>query len=365
MAAEVSPSGHRAAPMPRLQWGALGKAALQVNLAVAAIWSLWQLAHFLKFFSGHDFIFYYRPDAMRALDLGWSAFYTGTDHNVFPPLHGLVVLPFLFFSPSVGYILWTLASLFALVLTWRLAGNGKWWQLALMALFFPVLYTLALGQVVLLVVALVTLAWWLSERNQGLVAGFVLSLATLKPQLILLLPLVLLLAGHKREFAGFLLGSLAIGLLSLWLVGIHSIHLLLENTQWAAAHHQAIAVLDSTVLIYWLPAPWGLMATVGAGLLTLVAAWRLRGQVIAPVYALGLLGSLLVTPYSHWQDLTIWMIAALLLWRSLGVPRLLAAAGVLVSWLVLFGVPLISLGGLLVILLRAKADGTSEAKVLS
>lgn len=334
-----------------MNWGALGKASLRVNLVLAVAFSLRQLADFQTFFNAHDFNLY-RNDALNAWTQGWQSYYGSGDGNVNPPLQGLIMFPILPFSPAVGFFLWTLLGLGCMFLIWRLAGSKRqWWQFPILVLFFPSVYGLAFGQVIFVVAAAITVAWWLSERGQGLAAGLVLSLATLKPQLILLLPLVLLLSGRKREFVGFVLGSLALGALSLGLVGVGGVEQMLANQHYELAHKVGYSMMDAIALSVWLPGWMNLGLIALATLFTLWTAHRIRGTQAAVVFVIGILGSLLVAPFMHPQDLVLWFVAALLMLRSVGLPRGLAASGVFLSWLPVFGVPLVTLGGMLVVLL--------------
>lgn len=337
-----------------INWHALGVVAFRINLVIGPIWTLFLLIKFSSNWElGRDFFVYYRAEALRAYQQGWQSYYGADVNNLNPPLQGLLVFPFLPFTPWVSYALWSAFSLGCLFLVWRLLGT-HWWQFPILLLFAPVLYNLGAGQVVLIVAAIIALAWWLSERGQGLTSGFVLSLATLKPQLILLLPLVLLLGGRRREFVGFVLGCLAIGLLSLGLVGVSGIEQMLANQQRGLGDPHYYGLIDTMILTLWFPGTLGLALTAAAVLLTLGLAWRIRGAEAAPLFAIGLLGSMLATPYLHIEDLILWILVYFLLERACGVPRGLAAFGAFCSWLPVFGVPLVSLGGLLVVLLKQK-----------
>ena len=338
-----------------VNWRALGVGAFRINLVIGPIWTLFLLIKFRQNWElGRDFFVYYRAEALHAYQHGWQAYYGADLNNQNPPLQGLLLFPFLPFAPWLSYALWSLFSLGCLFLVWRLLSARQWWQFPILLLLAPVLYNLGAGQVVLIIAAIIALAWWLSERERGLTAGMVLSLATLKPQLILLLPLVLLLGGRKREFAGFALGCLAIGLLSLGLVGVGGIEQMLANQQRELGNTIYHGLIDTMILRFWFPGLLGLAMTAGAILFTLGLAWRIRGASAAPLFAIGLLGSMLATPYLHIEDLILWVLVYFLLERSCGLPRGLVALGAFCSWLPLFGVPLVSLGGLLVVLLRRR-----------
>src|SRR5256885_4333776 len=105
-------------------------------------------------------------------------------------------------------ILWTVLVVGAAYFAWRVVSPGDGLvRLAHLALFlglFPTAYGLLVGQPVALVAAVVAGAWWLAQRKQPIAAGIVLSLSAVKPQLALLVPLCLLVAGPPRVGAAWL-----------------------------------------------------------------------------------------------------------------------------------------------------------------
>ena len=81
----------------------------------------------------------------------------------------------------------------ALVAAWWLAAPGVWpGARAVVAggavAWYPVLYSLSLGQPALVIVLAVGAGWWLAEAGRPYLAGVVLGLSAIKPQLTLLLP---------------------------------------------------------------------------------------------------------------------------------------------------------------------------------
>jgi hypothetical protein len=312
---------------------------------------------------GHDFLAY-RGDALRAWQYGWGTYYSGaqeTGGNVNPPLQGLMTLPFLPFSPMVGYLLWVLVALACLVLTWWLTARDKWWQLLAFALIFPVGFALVNGQVVFIVVAILALAWWLSERGRGLSAGLVLSLATVKPQLIFLLPLVLLLAGKRREFVGFVIGVVIIAGISIGLIGVGGLEKLVATEQYTLGHLQ-VHYIQSTMILRT-AFPGGIALTIGAVALALWTAWRLRGAESAPIFAVGILASWLTTPYINATDFVLWILIAWWMQRSVGLSSLFAALGVLLFAFMwpFIGSPLVALIALILIAMQTIPARTTQA----
>jgi hypothetical protein len=305
---------------------------------------------------GVDFTIY-RNDALRAWTQGWHSYYApilndAGFYNVNPPLQGLVMLPFLTMSPLVGFGLWTLLGL----LIWGgigwILGIRVWWHLAILLLLYPIVWGLALGQVVFLVAAAIVGAWWLSEHQHGYLAGLVLSLATLKPQLIFLLPLVLLLTGRRREFGGFVVGATFIAGLSWWLVGNSGLTELTSNLR-------AAAPIAQLTMFYWLGG-WGWVLCLAAAGLTLKVAWRVRTQAVGVAYAVGVIGSMASAPYLHTHDLALWLVAGLLVRRSQRLPSGLAAVGLFSTWLEI-AVPLLQVAGLIWLGWRPPAATTPAA----
>src|SRR2546421_38517 len=96
----------------------------------------------------------------------------------------------------------------AAVLAWWVAAPGdRLARAAHLALFlglFPTAFGLMVGQPVALVAAVLAGSWWAAERNKPVLAGLVLSLTAIKPQVALLVPLCLLVSGHGRVFAAWL-----------------------------------------------------------------------------------------------------------------------------------------------------------------
>ena len=361
---------HLASPFLRL----LARLVLVVSFAASLVASAWEVIHFDIYTKAIDFG-YFRAYALVVSSHGWQAYYApayvtqSLPLNINPPLLALWLFPFLPFSPQVGFAIWTFLSLLALALAWWLTGNRKPWQLPLLALFFPVVYNLLLGQPVLFIALIVVIAWWLSEHDRALLGGAVLSLATIKPQLIFLVPLVLLLAGRWRFFAGFAVASVALLALSVALVGTAGVTQMIANQHYVLLHAKDNWLIPSTVLTLLLPGLPGLILDALLSCFIVVLAWRARHAPLSVLFALGLLSSLLLAPYLHPQDLALWAIAALLIARSIAIPPLLLALGVFAtwSWIILSGilfaplvphlawVPLVPLVSFLGILLIARS----------
>src|SRR5437588_10351886 len=165
-----------------------------------------------------------------------------------PPLAWLAT-PFLAMPFDMAVVLWTLLLFGAAFLAWRLiAPGGSLGRAAHLALFlglFPTAFGLMVGQPVALVAAAVAMAWWLASRERTVLAGMALSLIAIKPQLALLVPLCLLVAGHGRLFAAWLSATVvmvAVVLVLLRRAGIQRYRDVLSlASQWEPTRRYAIA----------------------------------------------------------------------------------------------------------------------------
>lgn len=233
-----------------------------------------------------------------------------------PPLAWLAT-PFLALPFDVAILLWTALLLVAALVAWRLAAPGhtltRYAHLALFVGLFPTAFGLMVGQPVVLVAAVVAVSWWLAERRRPVLAGAVLSLIALKPQLALLVPVCLLVAGRWRTFGAWLAASAVIGVAALVLLGPDGVHryrdALALASQWEPTRRYAIAgPLGLGPQVYVVEA---IVVVVAA-----IAAWRNRNEGVGRLYATGIVASLLFTPYVGFQDFAMLVVAGWLLVRS-------------------------------------------------
>lgn len=235
-----------------------------------------------------------------------------------PPLAWLVT-PLLLLPFAAALVAWTVGLLAALGLTWYLlAPPGtltRAGHLALLLGVFPVAFGVMVGQPGALVAAAVATAWWLLRHDHPGWAGVALSLIILKPQLALLVPVCLLVSGHGRTFGAWLVATLFIGLVALALLGPDGV----------ARYRDALAQTQTPAWDitrrYAISGPLGLgpaltPTQVVVVAVTLLAAWRHRGEGPEVPMAAGILGSLLATPYLGFQDFLMLVVAGWLVLRA-------------------------------------------------
>lgn len=162
---------------------------------------------------------WYDPDAYRhALDALLGAGYAGQNWS-YPPTIMLLAALFAPLPYLPALLLWTLAGIAVFVPVLRRHAGAR---VALAALVSPAaIFCLISGQSALFTTAaLVTAFAWLDSRP--LRAGLLLGLLTLKPQLGLLLPLILVVSGRWRVFVAAAATGTGLALLSAMFFGVES-----------------------------------------------------------------------------------------------------------------------------------------------
>jgi hypothetical protein len=233
-----------------------------------------------------------------------------------PPLAWLAV-PLTALGPSPAFYVWFTLSLLALAAAWWLAAPGSGWKRSLWLLaalaWYPVLYGLSLGQPILFVLLAVAGCWKLGEAGKPYLGGVVLAAATLKPQLALVLPAVLLVAGHWRIAAGFAIPAAILAGLSIAMLGGDG----LGDYRTLLAEEQRDINNRFFTLAVFLGPGWVTLLGQGAVILVgLIAAYVNRHAGLGRLIALGLVTSVLSSTYSHLQDFTILVVAMWLFWRD-------------------------------------------------
>jgi len=367
----------------RRLWAAVG---LLVGLILAG-WDLWVAAgtYISQYAVRNDFRLAYAAATVGVTD-GYSHLYDlaaqkaaieslGPGFNpqpfISPPPLAWLVTPLLVLPFQVAIVVWTFLLLAALGWTWYLlAPPGKLERAAHLALLigvFPVAFGVMVGQPGAWVAAAVATAWWLMRKDHPVWAGLALSLIILKPQMAFLVPVCLLMSGHVRTFAAWLVASLVIGLVALALLGTDGVARYLD----VLAQTQGPA-WDITRR-YSISGPLGLgpllnVAQLVVVAVALIAAWRRRGEGPEIPMAAGIVGSLLATPYLGFQDFLMLIVAGWLVLRagatSWQIALMVVGYALLQLVIVVLAVPILLAEALLLLSLlwprRARAAAVSQ-----
>lgn len=294
--------------------------------------------------------------ARIGLEQGWSHIYSlDLQHHLFtqlrpaapfndgerflsPPPFAWLVVPLTALGPAGATCVWLALSVASLVAAWWIASPGSGWMRALWLVaalaWYPVQYSLSLAQPALVVLLAVIVCWKLAELGRPYLAGVVLGLSVLKPQLVLVLPLVLLAAGRWKIAAAWAATAGIAALVSMIVIGQQGVgdyRALLAEAQNVTnnRYFTPAFVLGPGFLSY---AAQGVVVAAGVagGLLN-------RRASLARLFALGLVATALGATYWHLQDYAIMAGAVLLFWRT-GAPSwqrwwlLVVAAGGELAW---------------------------------
>jgi hypothetical protein len=234
-----------------------------------------------------------------------------------PPLAWLYI-PLTLLSPPVGFWTAMVMQCGLLVATWYMVAPGTGWGmprlLYLLAAFawYPVLYLLRDGQPVMLVVFALAACWRLADSGRPWLAGVVLAIGVVKPQVVLLVAPCLFLAGYWRVAAAWAASAGILAIVSIGLLGPSGVkdYLSLLDVARHIVFNRYLTLADVV------PDPAATIAEVGVAILTLVAAFRMRGSPLARVIYLGVVGSMVSIPYDHLHDFAVLVPAALLFLRT-------------------------------------------------
>ncbi len=302
-------------------------AALGVSVVLAIIDLLWSYTLYYKLAQPDFYVYYLAARLGRAY--GWAAIY---DPAVFlppvtaavgkplpylnPPELAWLVTPLSFLPYPLAAWIWTGLLAAAFVLIWYLVAPGR--SIVRLvhglgaAVLLPVFVGVLFGQVSLVVVAAVALSWWLLSRGRPGLAGLALSVLFLKPQIVFLVPLALLLAGYGRAVLSWLAVSMPLAIVTLLATGTTVFHQISQSLHLV----RGIPGPIQSSLLRQLPLPvaiFGIVVVLGVSIVTL---WRHRGNGPSLPIAIGLIASVLVSPYVNFYDLSALVLAAWLILRT-------------------------------------------------
>jgi hypothetical protein len=241
---------------------------------------------------------------------GWLPYFN-------PPPLAWLIAPLTALPYRTAYAVWTALLAAALFGAWLAVAPraGRWTAAAHFCValaLYAVTFSLVLGQVVPLLAAAIAIAAWMLARGNPVVAGLVLTVIDLKPQIAFLVPLALLASGAGAAFVAWLLPTLALAGLSALQLGPAGLAAYADALLHNSALDQPSLRLDALV---HLPHPLAYAASALAAVLALVTAFRLRALPGAAL-GVGILGSLLAAPHLNLQDLTLLVVAAWVMWPA-------------------------------------------------
>src|SRR5256886_8018037 len=227
---------------------------------------------------------------------------------LYPPTLAWFVAPFAALPFAAGYALWNVVLVASFVVTWWLPAPPssrlvRFGHLAFAIALPSVAFGLLRGQVVIVVAAAVSICWWLSRHNRHFAAGLVLCLIALKPQLALMVPAALLVAGQSRVFFGWAIGSLAMLGAALATIGFGGLQAYAVLLAGSGHYLGAMMVYPQLTLPGLVGSGFGAALVEGLVIaITLGLVGRRRGAGLEFPFAAGLCASLLIPRFFHPPD---------------------------------------------------------------
>lgn len=240
------------------------------------------------------------------------------DQPCLPFAHPPLLLPALALVSDSDYVAsywrWTALTTFILILCLiPLYFLSQDLRLATQSiLFFPAIFGLWMGQDNSLVLLAVLMWAYLLKLNKDFLAGVVLSLGAVKPQLLLVLAIPLLCCRIKA-FVGFGVGVSALVFLSLALVGFEGLKGILTLTAlmskiqgfgvWPEGMYNVTGILARSGINHFWSWPIFLL-----GIVFICVLWKRRNITPATI-SCGVIVSVFTAPHVHLWDLSLLIIA--------------------------------------------------------
>ena len=253
---------------------------------------------------------------------------------IYPPPLAWLVAPLALLPLPLALACWTTLLIGLTLLAWRLVAPpasrlARWTALAAMLAVFPVVYGIILGQVVIVELAAIAALWWFLSRGRELAAGILLVALVFKPHLAILVPVVLLVIGRWRAVVVGAAGFALIAAVAIVTTGPDGLREYAARLSDPAAVAQQFGADQFTLVTVLGGGGVTIIASAFLVLLTMATAYRHRAAAVAIPVSCALIGSMLVAPYLHWQDLATLLLAGGIAWQANldGWPRRILVAG--------------------------------------
>lgn len=262
----------------------------------------------------------------------------------YPPIFMLLITPLGLLDAPSSFAIWTLLNLALAVyvvraLASRFSGNS-WLLVAIVVMFFPLGYSLFVGQVTVILLFAFYRAYVAFERGDDLQAGLWSGVLLIKPQYAIFLALVLLYKRRWKAMSGIIVAGLCLLLSSLVLLGPQDLIGYYSSLGYASSYQSGQSIVHPELMISWrgllvnfapgLSEMWGLAVTAGLSALTvgaLLLIWRGRWEPQSEQFSVRMLAVVLVTLlcsfHSHTHGAALLVVPGMALAAQGGGPPLM------------------------------------------
>jgi hypothetical protein len=243
-----------------------------------------------------------------------------------PPFALLPILCLAKLPELAAYTIWISASLALLYLSFKVLAveTGVFfenWPILLSLLYLPLISCMLHGQYSCVVLVCYVFAYAQWKKGRTFVGGAILSIATLKFQLVVGFVAVLVLKRKWREIAGFVSGCAVLFIISAWITGFHELlaypNFLLHNEPSLSNEFRTMANWKGLLTIfgiYSMPLELALSATT-----VIWAAWTWKD--LDRGFAAAVLAAMLVSNHLCLQDVTLTILPVYLGVKAAALPR--------------------------------------------
>lgn len=233
-----------------------------------------------------------------------------------PPTVALLAAPLTVLPYDAAYVVWAVITLAAFAAALAVSGRGtglsRW--IAVGGALSPwwVMHAINVGQVVPLVAAGCVLAWRFAHDRRDVLAGVALVVVLLKPNTAFLVPVAVLFAWRVRAFVAWVGALIAVLIALLLTVGVDGLGQYVTQLGGPLPGGADEITLHGA---FGLAGMGALAARAVIAGVVLVSATRVRATPGLAV-PLGIVGSLVISPYLHASDLCLLAAAGWMVWQE-------------------------------------------------
>jgi hypothetical protein len=247
-----------------------------------------------------------------------------------PPPAAWMIMPFTLLPFGAALALWTVLSVALLIALSQAFAPPRPWSKAVFALaamgFLPTFVMVEAAPLSPVVIGAAAVCALLLKRGREIPAGLVLSLIIVKPNIALLVPVVILAAGHLRAFVAWLAATVVMGVISVVTIGPHGLlsFIAVNIGLFGEVYHLNYSLAN----LLGGTAPYAIAAVIITAL-ALIAAHTYKTIEPGVCVAAGITGSLLINHHLTPADFTILLIPVWVVMAMAPAPHMRVIAGAL------------------------------------